>query len=251
MAGKKVKNLWFDKRRPLFLAKMVKEFHATMVCFQTLYESYLHHEKIPFAEVEKLVGSETDKGYLWRLKDRCHQLWRDAEPRQDMLGCLFDWLVGSSFHEAMKLKENCYVYQFYNPLAAEIGREGLPGSLRFCGAEYQRFMARTVVEMARELEQLGFMFGRANFLLRTMLPSHGDNPLLLRLLVENPGLPDQLWFESLDDLFAGMFGSAEEGYCRAARSYAQGQWHEKARQAYRLALKANDRCFEAENFLGR
>ena len=245
------KNKWFAERRDLFIKKMVQEFYETFSCFLTAYKQYLADNKISFEAIERLVGSETEKGFLWQLKDRCHQLWRDENPKDDLNGCLFDWVIGSIFHEAMKLKENIYMSQYYGPLAEEMRSSHTASTVKFCGVECKRFMEKIASEMNRQVENLGFMFGRANYLLRTMITNHTDNPILLRFLFENSAITDELWSESLNEIFADMFGDPETGFCAAAKSYLQGQWHEKALQAYTKALDLNDKCEEAINFIDK
>lgn len=247
----KPKNRWFAERRDLFFKKMVQEFHETLTCYLSLYEQYLAEHTILFDDFEKLVGSEAEKGLLWLLKDRCHQLWRDEDPKQDLNGCLFDWVVGSIFHEAMKLKENIYMHQYYRPLAEEMRDRLSSSTVRFCGVECKQFTQRTAFEINRQMENLGFMFGRANYLLRTLMPNETENSILLRFLVENEAIVQGLWSEKVNDVFADMFGSVVEGYCAAARSYNAGQWYEKALKTYKKALCENKNCAEAQKFIAQ
>lgn len=243
---KQTDNRWFIKRRDMFVKNMLKEFYETFMSLQSLYEKYLARQQVSFADIDQLVGTENAKGSLWRLKDRCHQLWRDTDPAREMNGCLLDWIMGSVFHEAMKLKENIYMYQYYGPLADEMKARDQDGTIKFCGVECQRFMERTVREINRQVDNLGFMFGRANYLLRTMMPDQAGNVLLVRYLVENEPLVDILWSESLPSLFSEMFGDGPEyGFCVAARSYAEGHWYDKALKAYGVALDINRHCDEA------
>ncbi|MGV1100858.1 hypothetical protein ACUUL3_15785 [Thiovibrio sp. JS02] len=241
------RNGWFEERRSLFLKNMFKGFSETFCRFRTLYGHYTANRAVSFAEIDHLVGTENRKGRLWDLKDRCHQLWRDADPQADLNGCLLDWLLGSIFHEAMKLKENSYMLQYYAPLA-ETMKDRHGGSAKFCGVGCQRFMERTISEIEHQMESLGFMFGRANYLLRTMLLAQADNPILLRYLVENPEIPQELWSESLEDLLADMFPQGPEyGFCTAARSYQEGDWYAKAQATYLKALAINPDCHEARH----
>ena len=251
MKSNKSDNVWFEKRRDLFVTRMIKEFHATLFCFYSLYENYLKTTQLPFHDIEQLVGSESEKGLLWRLKDRTHQLWRNKDPKEDINGCLFDWIIGSIFHEAMKMKENIYMYQYYGPLAEEMSSKHSISTVRFCGVECKRFMERIAGEMQRQVENLGVMFGRACYLLRTMLPGLAENTVLLRYLVEHRQVPEELWFEKLPELFHEMFGSMEEGFCATARSYLAGQWLDKAQETYARALEVNEDCAEARHFFAQ
>jgi len=238
-----MKNKWFEERRSLFVKNMLKEFYDTFTVFGEIYTHYISYQEVSFEQIDKLIGKESEKGVLWRLKDRCHQLWRDANPEHEMSGRLLDWVMGSIFHETMKLKENIYMFQFYGPLAESMKKEN--STVKFCGVECQKFMERTYQEIQKQMENLGFMFGRANFLLRAMMPDQAHNDILVRYLIENEDIVDYLWNERLDALFDEMFASPEEGYCLAAKSYLEGQWYQQALETYSIALKKNPASKEA------
>lgn len=240
------KNNWFEERRSLFVKNMLKEFYETLSRFRQLYEYYTKTQEINFAEIDRLVGKESSKGMLWSLKDRCHQLWREADPENEMNGCFLDWLVGSIFHEAMKLKENIYMLEYYGPLAEKMKRKNSGTTVKFCGIECQQFLERTRTEITREMENLGFLFGRANYLLRHLIIDQASNPLLVRFLFEHREVTENLWSETLENLFCDMYASQPEvGFCLAARSYKEGDWNDMAIKAYINVLQLNPDCEEA------
>lgn len=241
------RNRWFEEKRPLRVRELLQEFHETYNRFLALYSQYLKNGRVAFEEIERLVGAEGRKGHLWRLKDGCHRLWRGVDPREEMNGCLLDWMMGSVFHEAMKLKENAYVHQFYGPLAQKMSACPAGGGLLVCGVDSERFMKRTAREICRQMENLSLMFGRANYLLRLMMSEQAHNFILLRFLIENEDVVIQLWSESLAELFGDMFfGAPEEGFCAAARSYLADHWQERALAAYEQALAVRPDCEEAQ-----
>ncbi|MDA8165247.1 MAG: hypothetical protein M0017_09505 [Desulfobacteraceae bacterium] len=242
------RNQWRAEKRSLWVRELLKEFHETASRFQAVYGRYTENGLVAFEDIDRLVGSEGSKGDLWRLKDSCHRLWREVDPREEMNGCLVDWMMGSLFHEAMKLKENAYIYQFYRPLAEKMagGPRKKGGELLICGMECERFMRRTVREIRRQMENLGVMFGRATYLLRLMMPEQAHNAILLRYLIENETVVLQLWGESLTGLLGDLFdGAPEQGYCAAARSYLVDRWLARAEAAYRQALAIDPACEEA------
>jgi len=240
-------NQWFAARRPLFVKNMVKGFVKTFERFRAIYEQYLVRRRLSFVEFTQLVGTESSKGLLWLLKDRCHQLWREPDTGREPDGRLLDWLLGSIFHEAMKLKENIYLARHYVPRAQSLQYRPGTDPARYCaGLEDQRFPERINSEIERQMEGLAILFGQANYLLRTMMAEQADNPLLLRFLLENPEVPQSLWGESLESLLADMFPQGlEYGFCLAARSYAEGDWYAEALAAYGRALAVNWHCAEA------
>ena len=241
---------WGSSRRHLFVRNLLKDFFETFDSFAKIYEHYITRGKASFGEIDRLVGTESRKGLLWQLKDSCHRLWRDADPKDDPNGCLLDWILGSLFHEAMKLKENIYMYKYYRPLVEELQAGHPADSVRFCGVEGQRFIERTNREIRRQMENIASLFGRGNYLLRVMLPEQAGNPLLVRYLVEEEAAVTSRWGESLQSLFAEMYPlMPEAGYCLAARSYLNDQWFERAHQTYGQALAINGQCEEAQRNL--
>ncbi len=241
-------NRWYSARRDYFTKNLFRGFHHTMKGFLDIYQRYLHSGHISYQDLDRLVGSENNKGSLWLLKDHCHQLWQQSETLPEINGYLLDWLIGSIFHEAMKLKENIYLHKYYGPLAQGLQHEADETTIH-CGFECQRLMERILKEAASQLEDIGMMFGRANYLLRITLPSLKNNRLLLRYLVEHEEMATELWAEPLADIFSEIFaGKGDEGYCQAARSYQEGLWWQEAAATYKKALELNPANGEARNF---
>jgi hypothetical protein len=243
-------NSWFEEKRSLLIRNLLKEFHGSYSSFLLLYDRYLVSSEVSFAEIEQLVGSESRKGPLWRLKDTCHRLWRQVDVQEEINGRLLDWVMGSLFHEAMKIKENAYIIQHYRPLAEKMTCPPDDGERIVCGMEFERLILRTADESSRQMENLSLMLGRANYLLRLLMREQSHNVILLRYLIENEQVVIQLWSESLRELFQDMFsGAPEHGYCAAARSYLTDHWQEQALTAYAQALEINARSEEAQRYV--
>ncbi|MFP7753743.1 hypothetical protein ACLG6S_03655 [Thermodesulfobacteriota bacterium B35] len=268
---------WFAKRRQQFMRCLVADFFRLLQGFQEMYEIYLDccrgdrvagcpdllsrktataRERI-WKRLDGMVGSEAGKGPLWQLKDLCHRLWPEGAEARDLSGSLLDWLIGSVFHECMKLKENIYLLSRYAPQAIRIQdmpfsgprpvhRLSRPGPELAGMVDIQRLLTRINADILHQIEQVGFFFGQANFMLRMMMPEMADNSLVLRLLVEEEESVAALWGETLPELFAEMFsGNPAAGFCAAGRSYLAGQWYERALAMYRRALAVDSSCDEA------
>ena len=102
---------------------------------QRLFALY-RSDELRFEDLEQLVGDD-EHSVLFRLKGRCHALFRREHERRAVAmrrEALFDLAVGSLFHEAMKFRENFYQREVYGPrvraLRTESGareRGALPG----------------------------------------------------------------------------------------------------------------------------
>ncbi len=200
----------------------------------------------------EMVGTERDTGPLWQLKDLCHRIWPQQLQELHGHGVLVDWLIGSLFHEAMKLKENLYLLGTYGPSAAALGGVARPGL--GCDdkpplsrmADLDTLVERTAATVAGQLERIGFLFGQVNYILRLMIPDLAVNPLVIRLLAEREQEVVDLWGESLEELFAEVLGRrAADGFCLAGASYLDGHWRRQALAMYRRALALTPDCDEA------
>ncbi|MEN8256283.1 MAG: hypothetical protein ABFS09_00285 [Thermodesulfobacteriota bacterium] len=236
-------NRWFEKRRDFHIRSLYRGFFKTYATFVTLYQGYIADGKINFDELVHLVGTEVHKGRLWQLKDHCHRLFQENSQQN---GLLLDWVIGSVFHEAMKLKENIYMYQFYGPAGPTLEGNGSTDPSLHCGVSRKNFMRGIIREARRQVDNLSFLFNRANFLLRMLLPSQGQNVLLLRLLLEKPEISQEMWSESVEQLFAELFPhQPETGYLLIAKSYFDGLWLNEALASYEAALTLNADLEEA------
>jgi len=270
-----VVNGWFEKRRDYFVRQLVEELFLLTGSFQEIYSIYLdcrHSGKGACSDLMeyqageqrariwnrlvRMVGSENAKGPLWKLKDLCHLLWPDRE-EQDVSGSLLDWLIGSIFHETMKLKENIYLLNRYGPAACRLKTRPLelkpsfvhglavPPSLESI-IDVHGLISRASADAVAQMEQAAFLFNHALFMLRVMLPDLAGNTLVLRLLIEQEELVGNMWGEKLEEIFQDLFyGDAAEGFCAAGRSYLGAQWFAQALNMYQRALAVNPTCDEA------
>ncbi len=267
---------WFEQRRDHFIRQIVDDFFSLVRSFQQLYGVYLEcrntqgHGDVDFLcpeteavraqmwnRLTEMIGTETEKGMLWQLKDLCHQVWPEQEGEYGVHGSLMDWLLGSVFHEAMKLKENIYLLNTYGPAA--IRMRDMPEAsalrvLRPAGSfprlsnmvDAETLIRRIAADVVGQMEQIGFLLGQANFILRMMMPDLAANMLVVRLLVEKEELVLSGWGERVEELFADMFsGSGAEGFCAAGRSYLSAQWYVQALDMYQRALGCESQCDEA------
>ncbi|MHB8791171.1 MAG: hypothetical protein ACYDBT_14985 [Desulfobulbaceae bacterium] len=271
-----VGNRWFTERRDFFVRQLVDEFFLLQRSFQETYLVYLDcrdpgkwacsdllaqrfraQRTELWQRLAGLVGSESEKGPLWRLKDLCHLLWPESNEEGEVSGSLLDWLIGSIFHETMKLKEDSYLLNSYGPAACRLQHRPLDLVVSFRGGapsaptlesiiDVHGLVSRAAGDAVRLMEQVAYLFNHASYLLRVMMPSLAANALVVRLLVEREQVVRIVWGEELAEIFQDMYcGDAAEGFCMAGRSYLAGQWFIQALKAYQRALSVNPTCDEA------
>jgi len=165
-----------------------------------------------------------------------------------------DWLIGSLFHEAMKLKENIYLISKYGSsdfLPDVHSREPLlTGGARYSSLsqllDTQDIFLRISADTIFQIERLVHLFERGVYLLRVMIPGLVENDLVIRLLTEKESLIKEIWGESLLDLFTDLFsGNPAYGFCIAGNSYFKSQWYHRALEMYQRATALDRSCHEA------
>ena len=244
-------NQWFEERRDLFFKDLVHHFLESKIFFDELYRNYKNTKVVPFEQMHLWVGSEIKKGPLWNVKDNSHKLFRDTEARISLSEYLFDWSLGSIFHEAMKLKENAYQLEVYLPSFKNADSPQQQEEIESILGEYSAVIEKAAGTLAAEMESINYLFSKALERLRELLLDHTRNGLLLRFLLENRALLDKaLGTKGLQHLISSLFPHhPERAYLTAGESYLQGGWFKEAIHCFKKALKINPDCAEAKKQL--
>lgn len=220
---------------------VIRAFFQAYREFKAQRKTYEQQEIMPFAKVNAFVEQQ-----VFKLKEDCHHLFR-LQPEHSARvehEDLFDLLVGSIFHELMKIKENAYQLERYAPRFAALARSGTAdggGVQRAIVGLSEKLLKRAKEGLEECLGDAQELFRDAADFLRTMLRGYQDNGLLTRFLLENRELLEEAYGgEPLNALLRAMYdGDLEAAYLVAARSYSDGGWHEKSR-AYLEKILAID-----------
>lgn len=237
---KSTRNNWFEEHKDIFVRNAIRDFLKTLKFFEQLYKTYNESKEMPFKNMDYWVGTEVRKGPLWQFKDLCHTVWGNEE-QMDVECALMEWLVGSVFHEGMKLKENIYLLQHYKPAYEKMIYQSKKLAENHGVDDYLELFEKTTEEVNLAMSRLNRLFLRAAEQLHKILLKYPDNHLVLRLLIENEPEFDRIWgVNSIPRLFEEMFsGQKEKGYCLAAESYREGNWMERTLDTYQKALDIN------------
>jgi hypothetical protein len=212
------------------LVDIVREFLAAHQLLRRMFERHRRSE-LRFDEVQALAG-DTEASALFRLKERCHELFRGGELVGD---ALFDLAVGSLFHEAMKLRENFYQLEVYAPEVEAARAQAEPGSEELFD-EFARILAASRVRLAEAFAECEALLEQTRRQLRGLLAAHRGNGLVTRYLIENAALASEVLGEPLDAFFTRVHGSPVAAYALAARSYLDSGYFDEARRALAEAL---------------
>jgi tetratricopeptide (TPR) repeat protein len=219
---------------PAGLVDIVREFMLAHRLLRRLFERQRSGD-LRFEEVQALAG-DTEASVLFRLKERCHALFRAGAFGDDLPRvALFDLAVGSLFHEAMKLRENFYQLEVYAPKVEAARREAESGSEGLF-EEFARILAGSLERLAEAFAETEALLEQTRRQFRVLLRTHRGNGLVSRYLLENAALAEEVLGESLDAFFGEIHGDPVAAWALAARSYLASGYFAEARSALSEAL---------------
>ena len=200
------------------LVDVVREYIGVHEKMSNLFALYRSGELV-FEEVASLCDDKVESP-LFRLKERCHALFRDAvsESSSPMRKeALFDLAVGSLFHEAMKFRENFYQQVVYAPKVRALRDADGEGDDELF-REFERMLEGTRMRMDEALTETEALLAHTGEQLRVLL-SGRRSALIGRYLIGQRERVDSILPGGLDALMVRMFGSLAEAYVAAAESW--------------------------------
>ena len=196
--------------------------------------------KLGFDEVQELVG-DTDESLLFRLKERCHALFRQTDPGSPVgREALFDLAVGALFHEAMKLREGVYQQTVYGPKVRALRAAADPASDPFFGA-FESMLSAGAERLEETLEEVETLLYQTRGELHALLCAHREDGRVARFLVEQGELVEEVFGRPIDAVLAEVQGSAAAAWERAARSYLESGFFAEAGRTLREARRREER----------
>jgi hypothetical protein len=194
---------------------------------------------VEFDVLKDLVGSEMNKGLLWRMKDTAHHVFRN-DPHAQLGGQFLDWALGYIFHETLKLKEDAYQKQNYAPWFHRLYEGELDNSEKDVTAQLFQVLNQTEESMRREIDRIRFIFAKCRQLLPYYLRRYSDNVLLARYIFSQNELVRSVFDTEYEGLVFAIYGHEPERMCiLASRSLRLGGWVEEAKQAMEEAVRVN------------
>jgi len=212
--------------------------------FDRLYDTYKQSGRLSFQELEIWIGTESNKGSLWYLKDNSHLLFRNDSSQLFLCERVFDWTLGSIFHESMKLKEDIYILEVYQKegrLFTEGAHISKNADTQGLLEEYQIMITRAQESAHAEMDNIGYLFARGMEQLQKLIARFKEDGLLIRFLVENEDLYEAVYgLGSFRRLCESMYDRGlEDAYLQAGRNYRKGGWYEEGLLILEKALALN------------
>jgi len=196
--------------------------------------------ELRFPKVTALIG-EDEASVLFRLKERCHALFRDpanSERRPSHREALFDLAVGSLFHESMKLRENLYQREVYGPRVRAL-HSGAGQESKALFDEFEKMLGAVGQRLDEAVREVEALTQRTADLLRLLLAEASDDGCA-RFLTERAHEVEAIFGAPLAALLEESHGSVARGLASAGRSYLASGSFEAAADRLGRALREPD-----------
>jgi hypothetical protein len=229
------------------LVEIVREFVFAHRLLRRVSERY-RAGQLAFEEVGELVGDD-ERSVLFRLKERCHALFR-GERGDGEIGAtaLFDLAVGSLFHEAMKFRENVYQRSSYGPKVRSLRRAAVRDESGLL-AEFEKLIGAAGVRIDESLQELDTLLGQTTAQFRILLAAHREEGALARVLTARSRELAEMFGTTPEALLAELYGGAAAAWARAARSFLASGFYTEAAAAFGEAGRLGRRSAEEARLL--
>jgi tetratricopeptide (TPR) repeat protein len=219
------------------LVEIVREYLTVDPSVRRLIQHYRCGE-LGFEEVGALFAGD-EASALFRLKERCHALFR-ADPKDPTAALhravLLDLAVGSLFHEAMKFREIFYQREVYGPrvraLRDEAGEEAVA-----LFQEFEKILATGTESLELSLLETEALLDRTREQLAVLLAAHPEDGHVVRFLIEHRTEVEAVFGRELEALLADIHGDAASGYALAGYSYLKSGYYEDAERTLYRAVR--------------
>jgi hypothetical protein len=242
-----------QRNRDKDLLEMVRGLFLSEVAFQEIFKKYKEGH-LHFPDIGKWVD---DKGQslLYNLKERCHSLFRySGKGPIHKNEWLLDLAIGSIFHEAMKLRENIYQMEVYQPkylqYKSKIGKSAYEYETNYL-QQFERIMSKAEQGLHEGMEETQSLFKDATEQLIHFFKKNSKNPFLARFLLEHQPLLEKVYgSKGTKDVFNLMFKKGFlDAYYLAGRSFLQSQHYDLSSLYFSKAFKMEPSNHELQFFL--
>ena len=167
------------------IIEIVRGLLLSEVAFQEIFKKY-KEGRLRFSDIGVWVD---DKGQslLYNSKEQCHSLFRYKGKKPIYKnGWLLDLVIGSIFHEAMKLRENLYQMEVYRPKYLQYkSKFGKTGYEKNYLQPFERIILKAKQGVAEGMEETRSLFKDAMPQLIDLFRESSKNTFLVRFLLEN------------------------------------------------------------------
>jgi hypothetical protein len=189
-----------------------------------------------FSNIEEFID---DKGNscLFRLKEMCHDLFRNSD-NANYKEKLYDITVGYVFHEAMKLRENLYQIEYYQP-NQDKASDSLTVIEKKIVREIEMLTKKAEIRLKEGIREIRTLTIELIGQLISLIELYKDNYLLPRFILEKEKTFVSIYGKrEFERILNELYHDGRDSLIlRAAKSYLKSEYYDHARLLFRKVLK--------------
>ena len=238
ISRKTMENKKYTLRNRNLLEIMRGLLHAHLA-FQEIFKKY-REGCLRFTDIGHWVD-DRGESTLFNLKEQSHSLFRNKGKEPFYKNeWLLDLVIGSIFHEAMKLRENIYQLEIYRPkyLRYKCHPAKAPYEKDYA-QRFERIITKAGQGALLGISEIRSLFQDAMEQLIELFKQNVRNPYLVRFLLENEALLKKVYGPQRGKAIFGLIfeGGLQEAYDRAGCSYLLSGHYDLASRYFSKALK--------------
>lgn len=224
---------WILSKHDTFVRDVLRDFCLIASDLENHFSGYDESGEVKFHFFDDMLGRQSSKGLLWRLKDTSHLLFRNEQNGSVALDEYLDWALGYIFHECTKLKEDAYQQMNYKPRFKRLQeRSSLTPEEQHVGLELYSVIRQTSESIEREVRRIRFILFHCKRMFILYLPRHHENPLLARFLYMQNDLVRTVFRGYMEEMLQAVYTDGiGRMYELAAKSLEEGGWIQEAAKA--------------------
>lgn len=204
----------------------------------------LRQQKLAFVNIEDFVD-DRGRSCLFRLKEMCHDLFRNTNEAH-YKEKLFDITVGYTFHGGMKLRENLYLIEHYQP-QCDIQLQDLSPQERKTVNEIGILVRKAQARLKEEFKEVATLADEIIKQLKDLIYLYKQNYLLPRFLYENEKTLVNIYGrKGYQEFLASIY---QDGRLllifKTAKSYLESEFYEDARKLFKKIIRKDETSKES------
>lgn len=219
--------------------EIVRGLLHSQVIFEEFFSKY-RRGRLRFSDI---VNWADDRGQspLYTLKEQSHSLFRNKGKETFRKNeWLLDLVIGSIFHEAIKLRENIYQLEIYRPKYIKYKlHAGKLAYERNYSQQFERIISKAEQGVLLGISEMRSLFHDAMEQLIDLFKENYRNPYLVRFLLDHHSLFQKVYGTKRGkDIFGLIFkGGIQEAYALAGRSYLSSGHYDLSSRYFSKAWK--------------